>query len=450
MVRLSVHASLKLFLSLNGTPLSFARFSRTNLVTGCYQLGQLLTRHYVTGALFRAGWVVGSLDLLGNPTGLVRALGSGVSALVVLPYRGLVQGRPWAFLMGVSHGTSTMLRHISSGALSSVTQLATSVSRNLDRLSLDPEHLAWKESLRTGPSAGLGQGLSTLGISLLGAVAGIVDHPMQALIHEESRGPTGFVKGLGRGLVGAVAKPISGAAELVAQTGKGILQGTGWGECSRRRHQAQPSRDGPSSEARLRASLSGQELLLALRVELLQDGNASQPLVLVLTWQCLFLLSEADGVVERCFPLLELSCAGSPVDPSRVALDLEPPQSGMQHDRTATRARVRVAEYVTRTSPYPPPSSDQDGGDCEPSAPSGVTCLLCLLQPNLRPWLLARFAEAKKGGTRKGLPQPALVTTPTTGNPTETPFGGLALLQVFQQWRFEPGLICAILGWQRF
>lgn len=65
----------------------------------------------------------------------------------------------------------------------------------------------------------------------------------------------------------------------------GILQGTGWGECSRRRHQAQPSRDGPSSEARLRASLSGQELLLALQVELLQDGNASQPLVLVLTWQ---------------------------------------------------------------------------------------------------------------------------------------------------------------------
>lgn len=54
------------------------------------------------------------------------------------------------------------------GALSSVTQLATSVSRNLDRLSLDPEHLAWKESLRTGPSAGIGQGLSTLGISLLG------------------------------------------------------------------------------------------------------------------------------------------------------------------------------------------------------------------------------------------------------------------------------------------
>uniref|UniRef100_A0A4D5S772 Putative vacuolar-sorting-associated 13 protein c-terminal n=1 Tax=Ixodes scapularis TaxID=6945 RepID=A0A4D5S772_IXOSC len=406
MVRLSVHASLKLFLSLNGTPLSFARFSRTNLVTGCYQLGQLLTRHYVTGALFRAGWVVGSLDLLGNPTGLVRALGSGVSALVVLPYRGLVQGRPWAFLMGVSHGTSTMLRHISSGALSSVTQLATSVSRNLDRLSLDPEHLAWKESLRTGPSAGLGQGLSTLGISLLGAVAGIVDHPMQALIHEESRGPTGFVKGLGRGLVGAVAKPISGAAELVAQTGKGILQGTGWGECSRRRHQAQPYQDGPSSEARLRASLSGQELLLALRVELLQDGNTSQSFVLVLTWQCLFLLSEADGVVERCFPLLELSCTGSPVDPSRVALDLEPPQSGMQHDRTATRARVRVAEYVTRTSPYPPPSSDQDGGDCEPSAPSGVTCLLRLLQPNLRPWLLARFAEAKKAALGKGFHSP--------------------------------------------
>ncbi|KAH8028251.1 hypothetical protein HPB51_014206 [Rhipicephalus microplus] len=349
--------SLKLYLSLNGTPLSFARFSRRNLVTGCYQLGHLLTRHYVTGALLRAGWVVGSLDLLGNPTGLVRALGSGVSAMVVLPYRGLAQGRPWAFFLGISHGASAMLRHISSGALSSVTQLATSVSRNLDRLSLDPEHLAWKESLRTGPSAGIGQGLSTLGISLLGAVAGIVDHPMQALIHEESRGPTGFVKGVGRGLMGAVAKPISGAAELVAQTGKGILQGAGWGDFTQRRHEprAVSFDSAPCSEARVRSILPGQELLLVLHVHLMSEKSTNQPLILVLTRQM------------------------------------------------ASRARVRVAEYVTHTSSYPLPPSAQDCGDCNTlqSAPS-VAYQLRLVQPAMRPLFLALFHQVQRASLGKG------------------------------------------------
>ncbi|XP_077522225.1 vacuolar protein sorting 13B isoform X1 [Amblyomma americanum] len=404
-VQLSIHASLKLYLSLNGTPLSFARFSRRNLVTGCYQLGQLLTRHYVTGALLRAGWVVGSLDLLGNPTGLVRALGSGVSAMVVLPYRGLAQGRPWAFFMGISHGASAMLRHISSGALSSVTQLATSVSRNLDRLSLDPEHLAWKESLRTGPSAGIGQGLTTLGISLLGAVAGIVDHPLQALIHEESRGPTGFVKGVGRGLMGAVAKPISGAAELVAQTGKGILQGAGWGDFTQRRHEprAMSFDEAASSEARVRSVLPSQELLLVLHVHLLLDEGTSQPLILVLTQQCLCLLSKADGALERCFSLAELSCSGPPGDPAYVTLDLGPPQSGMQLEEMASRARVRVAEYVTRTSSYPLPASAQECGDCPAvqSAPS-VAYLFRLARPALRPLFLARFHEIQKATLGKG------------------------------------------------
>lgn len=404
-VQLSIHASLKLYLSLNGTPLSFARFSRRNLVTGCYQLGHLLTRHYVTGALLRAGWVVGSLDLLGNPTGLVRALGSGVSAMVVLPYRGLAQGRPWAFFMGISHGASAMLRHISSGALSSVTQLATSVSRNLDRLSLDPEHLAWKESLRTGPSAGIGQGLSTLGISLLGAVAGIVDHPMQALIHEESRGPTGFVKGVGRGLMGAVAKPISGAAELVAQTGKGILQGAGWGDFTQRRHEprAVSFDNAPCSEARVRSILLGQELLLVLHVHLMSEESSNQPLILALTQQCLCLLNKTDGTLERCFPLAELLCTGPPNDHACVVIDLGPPQSGMLLEEMASRARVRVAEYVTHTSSYPLPPSAQECGDCStPQSAPGVAYQLRLVQPAMRPLFLARFHQVQKASLGKG------------------------------------------------
>lgn len=419
-LRLSVHASLKLFLSLNGTPLSFARFSRTCTVMSCYQLGQLLTRHYVTGALFRAGWVVGSLDLLGNPAGLVQAIGSGVSALVVLPFRGLARGRPWAFFLGVSHGTSAMFRHISSGALSSVTQLATSVSRNLDWMSLDSNHLAWKESLRTGSSQGFTQGLSTLGLSLLGAVAGIVDHPMQALISEEERGPSGFVKGVGKGLIGVVAKPIGGAAELVAQTGKGILRGTGWGMSACRRYEAEKHRyqDRANSDAKLQAGpvLGSGEFLLSTRATHNFDGERSQAVVLVLTSECLCIFSEGDDTLERSFSVAEVTCVASRDNPPFLVLGLES-QCEMLHEEPATRARVRVAEYVTKASQFAGATyavmqhDDNITGEgssraTTTSEPSLGVAYRFSVDPKLRPLFLARVREAKRMALGKGFGLP--------------------------------------------
>ena len=68
-----------------------------------------------------------------------------------------------------------------------------------------------------------------------GAIAGIADQPLQFLARPEEHGsPTsssgvasGFVSGLGRGLIGVVVKPIGGAAELVSQTSMGFLHQAG-------------------------------------------------------------------------------------------------------------------------------------------------------------------------------------------------------------------------------
>ena len=76
---------------------------------------------------------------------------------------------------------------------------------------------------------GFSSALSGFGISLLGAVAGIVDHPITNIQNAETTRDAvkGAARGLGKGLVGIVAKPIGGAMELVSQTGQGILVGTG-------------------------------------------------------------------------------------------------------------------------------------------------------------------------------------------------------------------------------
>ena len=57
---------------------------------------------------------MGSLEILGNPTGLVRSIGTGVSDLISLPYSGLTRG-PSAFIYGLSRGVGSLFRNVSAG-----------------------------------------------------------------------------------------------------------------------------------------------------------------------------------------------------------------------------------------------------------------------------------------------------------------------------------------------
>lgn len=142
-----------------------------------------------------------------------------------MPVQGLMRG-PWGVLLGITYGSASLIKNITAGTVNSVTKLAASVARNLDRLTLDDEHLERTEALRrTRPisiSHGLSQGLTSFGINLLGAVGGIARHALEAKSSVE------VFTGIGKGLIGVVTKPISGAAELLALTGQGVLHRVGF------------------------------------------------------------------------------------------------------------------------------------------------------------------------------------------------------------------------------
>ncbi|XP_068695500.1 intermembrane lipid transfer protein VPS13B-like isoform X2 [Montipora foliosa] len=231
-LNVTLHASVKLFVSVDDSPLSLGRFNLSPVFLPSSALIQKLTYHYSTAALFKAGWVLGSLELLGNPAGLVRSFGQGVADFFYLPYDGLTRG-PGAFVSGMSRGMSSFVKHLSTGTLTSITSLASSMARNLDRLSMDGEHLRLLEEQRCRRPkkvlTGLSQGLGGFGLSLLGAVAGIVDQPLQGIqrANDVREAASGVITGMGKGLIGVVTKPLGGAMELVNQTGQGILQGAG-------------------------------------------------------------------------------------------------------------------------------------------------------------------------------------------------------------------------------
>lgn len=142
-----------------------------------------------------------------------------------MPVQGLMRG-PWGVLLGITYGSASLLKNITAGTVNSVTKLAASVARNLDRLTLDDEHLERTEALRRvrpmGITHGISQGLTGFGINLLGAVGGIARHALEAKSSVE------VFTGLGKGIIGVVTKPISGAAELLALTGQGVLHTVGF------------------------------------------------------------------------------------------------------------------------------------------------------------------------------------------------------------------------------
>jgi vacuolar protein sorting-associated protein 13B len=112
----------------------------------------------------------------------------------------------------------------------------------MDRLAMDSEHtIRTEETCRhipIGMTNGLLQGLELFSLSLLGAIAGLAEQPLASFRNRDDSqtATTTVLSGVGKGLVGIVVKPVGGVAQLISQTGQGILYGTGLMNIPHRRH----------------------------------------------------------------------------------------------------------------------------------------------------------------------------------------------------------------------
>nr|XP_040021418.1 vacuolar protein sorting-associated protein 13B-like [Gasterosteus aculeatus aculeatus] len=421
----SIHASLKLYIASDHTPLSFSLFERGPLCTTARQLVHSLAMHYAAGALFRAGWVVGSLEILGSPASLVRSIGNGVSDFFRLPYEGLTRG-PGAFVSGVSRGTSSFVKHISKGTLTSITNLATSLARNMDRLSLDEEHYTrqeeWRRQLPESLGDGLRQGLSRLGISLLGAIAGIVDQPMQNFQRnwelQSSAGSKakGVISGVGKGIVGVFTKPIGGAAELVSQTGYGILHGAGLWQLPKQLYLPTEEKAAQAANSHLKyvwkmlQSLGRPELHMALEVTIVSGSGQEHAGCLLLTSEVLFVVSLSEDTQQQAFPITEVECQQEPGHQGQLTLTLQQQTVVSDTEGDGIRERLseqqyrRLVDYVTWASQFlsPSPSSLQMAVTLAEPPPSVTKCYRYLVEPAFAAVFVSRFTMVKNKALRIG------------------------------------------------
>ena len=217
-------------LRLDGASVNFAGVTFGNHISTRAQLTTQLGAHYLTCLRQNLPALVGSLSALGNPIGLVRGLGDGVSDFVLEPVKGFqrsMEEMNASYLVdGVARGTLSLARHTVGGFADSAAMLSETFSKNMAVLTLDRRYAQKRdrgEMLRDqddiNVALGLGSGVQKLLNGFLDGVTGVVKKPLQGA---EKKGLEGFAKGIGKGLLGLLVKPIIGISDGIADMMIGV------------------------------------------------------------------------------------------------------------------------------------------------------------------------------------------------------------------------------------
>ncbi|XP_063374098.1 intermembrane lipid transfer protein VPS13B [Cydia amplana] len=327
---LTLHTAVRMYIALDQSPLCLSAFQQTDMVTCAERLTHALTVHYLSAAILGAGWVVGGLELLGAPGALAARVGGA---------RGGVRGVAAA-------AAAALLRSLSA--------CAGSLARNLDLLAGDDDHARRAAAARRRhPDTfvqGLAAGITNFAINILGAVGGLAHHPLVSVAVGEVEGGAAALR---RGLLGALTKPLSATADLVAFAGHGLLRQTGWDPVPQRRSSCAGSEGGGGGWRRdcVRWSFRLAELhALAGFDVLLEDA----PLRLLLTDKYLMI---TDPETERIVEMVDLRfCTLRPHQGPIVELvvtrrqkEKEVESKTMDEDdeyQVSSAAMARVARYT--------------------------------------------------------------------------------------------------------
>jgi vacuolar protein sorting-associated protein 13A/C len=206
----------------NSLILENARISTTALITN-------IKNHYVQESLRQVHVIIGSADFLGNPVGLFTNISSGVADIFYEPYQGLVKSdRPEDLGIGIAKGASSFVKKSVFGFSDSMAKFTGSMSKGLSAATLDKEFQDQRRNTRSRNRPkhalyGITAGGNAFANSLASGLGGLARHPIQGA---EKEGALGFMKGVGKGLLGVPTKAAIGAFDLASNMAEGVRNTT--------------------------------------------------------------------------------------------------------------------------------------------------------------------------------------------------------------------------------
>ncbi|KAI5287431.1 hypothetical protein KEM54_006005 [Ascosphaera aggregata] len=176
--------------------------------------------HYSQEIVGQIHLILGSADFLGNPVGLFNTFSSAVSDFFYEPYQGLVMSdRPHEQLgIGIAKGTSSLVKKSVFGISDSVTKFTGSISKGLAAATLDKDFQDQRRMTRSRNRPkhalyGIASGGNAFAQSLASGIGGLARHPLEGA---EKEGLQGFIKGIGKGILGLPTKSVVGAFDFAS------------------------------------------------------------------------------------------------------------------------------------------------------------------------------------------------------------------------------------------
>ncbi|GAB1518861.1 Vacuolar protein sorting-associated protein 13 [Rhizoctonia solani] len=234
--------------NLNNAPLRFNALAIRDMRLSVPILQERIIYHYRQEVLRQLYRVLGSADFLGNPVGLFTNVSGGVADIFYEPYKGVVMHGNKELGIGIAKGAASFVKKTVFGVTDSMTKVTSSIGKGLSAATFDEEYqrqrrLAQRTNKPKHAIYGVTAGAEALATSIASGVEGVVMKPIEGA---ETGGASGFLKGIGKGLVGsvsfdkrhfeysshlsltssAVTKPVIGVFDLAANVTEGIRNTT--------------------------------------------------------------------------------------------------------------------------------------------------------------------------------------------------------------------------------
>ncbi|EMP30416.1 Vacuolar protein sorting-associated protein 13A [Chelonia mydas] len=190
------------------------------------QLQSAVIRHYSKQAIKQMYVLILGLDVLGNPFGFIRDLSEGVEAFFYEPYQGAIQG-PEEFVEGMALGVKALVGGAVGGLAGAASRITSAMAKGVAAITMDEDYQQKRREAMNKQPTGLKEGITRGGKGLVsGFVSGITGIVTKPIRGAQKEGAAGFFKGVGKGLVGAVARPTGGIIDMASSTFQGIKRAT--------------------------------------------------------------------------------------------------------------------------------------------------------------------------------------------------------------------------------
>lgn len=215
--------------NINDAPVKLNALIMENVRTPLPLLVQSISTHYSQEFLYQVHKILGSADFIGNPVGLFNNLSSGFMDMFYEPYQGyILNDRPQELGIGIAKGGLSFMKKSIFGVSDSFAKVTGSISKGLAVATMDKNFQSKRRMKisRNRPKHalfGLATGANSFVEGVSSGVSGLALSPYQGASRE---GAAGFMKGLGKGLVGLPTKTAIGFFDLASSVSEGVRNTT--------------------------------------------------------------------------------------------------------------------------------------------------------------------------------------------------------------------------------